>query len=381
MDGRSDTPMDMAMEMATAVAAIGAETAGEDTLEPMERHENGKRRRRSEVPATTWAFGDGRSGMERAAQQLTRKLAQLHRTIATMANMLETQTALQEMQWRGMKTWLEEKEEKRDAYHQDDILWGKGITDMVKRVVAGTEWDQREGRKADTEGVGLEASIQADLTQTGGPKKPEERQQLQSGKQPKSVPVPMPKPKPNPNLNPKPHLAPELGPTPTPTPAPGATSTPKGATTPVPTPTRRWETVPPPNQKKPASPAPAPTTGSSMVDRRLILRRDKSVPLPNKMDQEIVSAINRVLLLQQALAHIRIMNARRNVKGAITAITNQNATAEMAMRYRNIIITATRTVDKGVLDVEENETWGRLKIHAVPLVRYMGRGTEGLQKM
>jgi len=42
---------------------------------------------------------------------------------------------------------------------------------------------------------------------------------------------------------------------------------------------------------------------------------------------------------------------------------------------------AARTVDRGVVDVEENNTWERLKIHAVPLVRYMGKGTDGLQKM
>jgi len=105
------------------------------------------------------------------------------------------------------------------------------------------------------------------------------------------------------------------------------------------------------------------------------------VPLPNKMDEEIASAINRALFRQQAPAHIRIMNARRNGKGAITAITHQNAIAEMAMRYRVIISTAAKTVDKGVVEVEENETWERLKIHAVPLVRYMGNGTDGLQKM
>jgi hypothetical protein len=99
------------------------------------------------------------------------------------------------------------------------------------------------------------------------------------------------------------------------------------------------------------------------------------------MDQEIASAINRALFHQQAPARIRIMNARRNAKGAITAITHQNATAEMALQYRDIIITAARTVDKGVVDVEENESWERQKIHAVPLVRYMGKGTEGLQKM
>jgi hypothetical protein len=37
--------------------------------------------------------------MERAAQQQARELAQLHRTVAKMANMLETHTALQEVQW------------------------------------------------------------------------------------------------------------------------------------------------------------------------------------------------------------------------------------------------------------------------------------------
>jgi hypothetical protein len=50
---------------------------------------------------------------------------------------------------------------------------------MVARVVAATEWDRKEERKLDTEGVGLEASIQADLTQTGGPEVQKERQQLQ----------------------------------------------------------------------------------------------------------------------------------------------------------------------------------------------------------
>jgi len=47
------------------------------------------------------------------------------------------------------------------------------------------------------------------------------------------------------------------------------------------------------------------------------------------------------------------MNARRNAKGAIAAITHQNATAEMAMGYRDVIITAARTADRGVVDGEE----------------------------
>jgi len=75
------------------------------------------------------------------------------------------------------------------------------------------------------------------------------------------------------------------------------------------------------------------------------------------------------------------MNTKRNAKGAMTTIMHPNATAEMALHYRDIIITAARTVHKGVVDVEENESWESLKIHAVPLVRYMGKGTEVLQKM
>jgi len=61
-----------------------------------------------------------------------------------------------------------------------------GITDMVKTVVAATERGQTEERKPDTEGVGLDASIHADLTQLYGPKMPEERHHPQPGRQLKS---------------------------------------------------------------------------------------------------------------------------------------------------------------------------------------------------
>jgi len=108
-DGSSDGAMDMAMEMATAVTSIPALTAGEDNLEPMGINENGKQRRMSEAPETAMALGDRRSHMDSAALQQTRKLAQLHRTIAKLANMLEMQSALREALWQRMKTWLEEK--------------------------------------------------------------------------------------------------------------------------------------------------------------------------------------------------------------------------------------------------------------------------------
>jgi hypothetical protein len=99
------------------------------------------------------------------------------------------------------------------------------------------------------------------------------------------------------------------------------------------------------------------------------------------MDQEIASVINRALFHQQAPPHDRIMNARRYAKRAITAVTHQISTAEMALKCCNIIIPAARTVGKGVIDAKENEPWERHKIHAVPLVWYMSKDTQGLQKM
>jgi hypothetical protein len=87
------------------------------------------------------------------------------------------------------------------------------------------------------------------------------------------------------------------------------------------------------------------------------------------MDQEILSAINRALFHQKAPAHIRIMNVKRNAKGAITAITHPNATAELAVQSHDMIITASRTFNKGVVDVKETESLETLTIHSVPLIR------------
>jgi hypothetical protein len=75
------------------------------------------------------------------------------------------------------------------------------------------------------------------------------------------------------------------------------------------------------------------------------------------------------------------MKTSRNTNGVITAITHQNSTVVIAIQYRDIIIIAVRTVDNGVRDVKQKETWAKVKIHAVPQVRYIRKGTEGLKKM
>jgi len=180
-DGRSDAPMDVAMKMVRAATPIAAETAGATIVEPMERNENGKRRRRCEAPATVLPPSDWRSRMERTVRQQAQELMQLHRTVAHLTKVLEAQAACEEAPWRGMLTWMQETEQKWGARHQDHKLWGAGITNMIAKVMNGVApgQDAREkeiDKTAKMDGGGLEASQHADTTQEGGPEK---HQQLQ----------------------------------------------------------------------------------------------------------------------------------------------------------------------------------------------------------
>jgi len=200
------------------------------------------------------------------------------------------------------------------------------IAKVMNGVAPGQEAREKERDKtAWMDGGGLEASQLTDTTQEGGP---EERQQLRQ--QPKrSLPLKL-QPKLQHEPKPKPKSAPTAA--------------------------RHWETVPARTQSQRAPigpgesstagtrlivkrgenvplPGPAPTSGSSMADRRLILRKDESIPLPQKMDDGIASAVDRALFRQRATAHVRILTAKRNAKGTITAITHQNPTAEMPLLY------------------------------------------------
>jgi hypothetical protein len=54
----------------------------------------------------------------------------------------------------------------------------------------------------------------------------------------------------------------------------------------------------------------------------------------------------------------------------------------MLIRYREIVIKAERKVDPGIVHIEMNELWERVKIHGVNFDRYLGRKTGGqLEKL
>jgi len=76
---------------------------------------------------------------------------------------------------------MQEREQKWDARHEDDKLWGAGIMNMIAQVMKGVAPGQQvrekeRGKAARMDCGGLEASLHADTTQEEGT---EERQRLQ----------------------------------------------------------------------------------------------------------------------------------------------------------------------------------------------------------
>jgi len=75
--------------------------------------------------------------MKRMSPHQAQELTQLHRTVGHLANMWEVQVAREQAQWQGMMAWMQEREQKWDARHEDNKLLAEGITNMITNVVKG----------------------------------------------------------------------------------------------------------------------------------------------------------------------------------------------------------------------------------------------------
>jgi hypothetical protein len=70
-----------------------------------------------------------------------------------------------------------------------------------------------------------------------------------------------------------------------------------------------------------------------------------------------------------------------NIRGSITALARENGSEEMPIVFREIIVTAARKVDLGIIDIEKNETWERVKMHGINFDQYMAKRMEGREKL
>jgi len=135
-------------------------------------------------------------------------------------------------------------------------------------------------------------------------------------------------------------------------------------------------------QQKKEEIKPVPPGKNSMGKRRVTFKRDNGLPRSQKKNSDISSEVNRPLFEAKVPHFIRIQGVTRNTRGCLTPITTPGATAEMLIRNREIVIRAARKVDAGIVDIETNELWERVKMHGINFDRYLGKKTAGgLEKL
>ena len=126
--------------------------------------------------------------------------------------------------------------------------------------------------------------------------------------------------------------------------------------------------------------APKPIQGVNIDQRRFVFVRN-STPVVPYHETSLMSAVSMALYQLKVPTHIRICQLRRNEKGTLAGLPTPNALVDQLLNYRDTILRAARTVNPAIIDIVKNETRKRLKMHGVPLERYLGKGTFKLNKL
>ena len=90
--------------------------------------------------------------------------------------------------------------------------------------------------------------------------------------------------------------------------------------------------------------------------------------------------MNRVLFEVKVPHFVRIQGVTKDTRGCLSTITSPRATAEMLIPYREVVIKVARKVDAGIVDIETNELWERVKMHGVNFNKYFSKKTGGGQE-
>ena len=92
-------------------------------------------------------------------------------------------------------------------------------------------------------------------------------------------------------------------------------------------------------------------------------------------------ALNEALQKAGEETYIRFSRVRYAPSGAISALLTEKGDAGQLIPQRsNLLIRAVKSVDPAVVGVEVLEHWQRLKVHGMPLERYLGEGKMELLK-
>ena len=100
-----------------------------------------------------------------------------------------------------------------------------------------------------------------------------------------------------------------------------------------------------------------------------------------KSEADLMLALNEALQQVGEETSIRFTRVRYAPSGAISALLSEKADAgQIIPRRSNLLIRAVKAVDPAVVRIEILEHWQRLKVHGMPLERYLGEGKMELLK-
>ncbi|KAI7974128.1 hypothetical protein EIK77_002993 [Talaromyces pinophilus] len=115
-----------------------------------------------------------------------------------------------------------------------------------------------------------------------------------------------------------------------------------------------------------------PTSTRSKEERRLIFRREKPLDTLHGDAKDIVLGLNQALSNAGMPNFVRAVNAGYAASGHLTVLLQEEAPSNVLVpAYNDMLITAVRRCDPAVISVEISEQWQRVKVHGVPVQRYM----------
>jgi hypothetical protein len=124
-----------------------------------------------------------------------------------------------------------------------------------------------------------------------------------------------------------------------------------------------------------------PTNKDTVENRRVTFKRNNALLISQKKDSEIVSAVHRALHVARAPHHIRMGTITMNIRGTITALATLEALADMLAAWREVVVKAAKRIDQGIIDLEKNETWEKVKMHGISFDQYAVKKLGGLEKL
>ncbi|QGA12365.1 hypothetical protein EYB26_000009 [Talaromyces marneffei] len=149
---------------------------------------------------------------------------------------------------------------------------------------------------------------------------------------------------------------------------------------------REWKTVQYNKQRginkasgKPEQPLMKPVSTWSKEERRLIFRRYEPTDTVRRDTRDILLWLNRALDSAGLPIFMRAVNAGYAASGHLTVLMKEGTPSKVLVpAYNDMLLTAIRRADPAVISVEISEPWRRVKVHRVPIRRYIN-SSNGLE--